>query len=241
MAEAELIVIVPSRGRPQAVARTVEAWRATGAYVDGARLVYAVDEDDPTADGYRQAERDAGSLVRLHWVPRWAPMVHKLDGVARVLAVEAMPYALGFAGDDHVPRTPGWAGRYLDALRELGTGIVYCDDGYQGANLPTQWAMTTDIVAALERMVPAPVEHLYCDNAILDLGRGAACIRYLDDVLIEHMHPAAGKASSDDQYRRVNGREQYRRDRAAYRQWLAGGLSADVTKVRALRQKVNNG
>ncbi|WP_037684635.1 hypothetical protein, partial [Streptomyces griseus] len=106
-------------------------------------------------------------------------------------------------------RTVGWAGRYVDELRQLGTGIVYGDDGYQGERLPTQWAMTADVVGALGRMVPAPVEHLYCDNSVLDLGRAAGCIRYLPDVLVEHMHPVAGKAADDDQYRRVNSSAQY--------------------------------
>lgn len=232
---ADLLVIVPSRGRPESAARVAEAWRATGA-IDVAHLLWVVDADDPAIDGYRQAvPAAAGSApVSRYEVPEWMPMVAKLD-LAAVNASDRY-FALAFMGDDHVPRSVGWAGRYLAELRALGTGIVYGDDGIQGPNLPTQWAMTSDIVRALARMVPADVEHLYCDNAIRDLGAAAGCLRYLPDVLIEHMHPVAGKTAWDRQYERVNSCGQYARDRAAYQQWRANQMADDVAAIRALRE-----
>lgn len=232
---ADLLIIVPSRGRPGSVARVVDAWRATGA-LDVAHLVWVVDADDPAIDGYRQAVPDEPGTapVARYEVPRWMPMVRKLDLVAA--DARETYWSIGFAGDDHVPRTPGWAARYVEELRRLGTGIVYGDDGYQGKRLPTQWAMTSDIVRALGRMVPAPVEHLYCDNAVADLGRAAGCLVYLPDVVIEHRHPLVGAAPWDEQYRRVNSSEQYARDRAAYERWRAEQMGADVDAVRQLRQ-----
>lgn len=231
---ADLLVIVPTRGRADNAARVLAAWDATSAW-DCADLALAVDRDDPAIDDYRRLA--AGPAGRGFWVlaeqPGWQPMVAKLNATAAVHCAGGY-WALGFAGDDHLPRTPGWAGRYLAALRELGTGIVYGDDGLQGRRLPTQWAMTADIVRALGRMVPAPVEHLYCDNAIKDLGQATGCLRYLPDVLIEHMHPLAGKAPSDAGYRRVNSGGQYARDAAAYREWRDGRLADDARAVRAL-------
>lgn len=244
---ADLLVIVPSRGRPAAVRRTVQAWLDTGAYAD-ADLVYLIDFDDPEYEAYFSAELPdvpnpaGGPLVRFAVMDSWRPMVHKLNEAANVAAGFGEVFSLGFAGDDHVPRSPGWARRYLEALRELGTGIVYGNDLLQGKRLPTQWAMTADIVRALGRMVPAPVEHLYCDNAILALGREAECIRYLRDVVVEHVHPIARRAAWDDQYRRVNRPEQYERDGAAYREWVAGGgLTRDAATVRALREVSTSG
>jgi len=235
LAVADLLIIVPSRGRPQSVARVVEAWRATGA-LGVADLLVAVDADDPEIEGYRRAVPAAAGTapVSRYEVPAWMPMVHKLD-LAACDASESY-WALGYAGDDHVPRTPGWADRYLAELARLGVGIVYGDDRIQGQRLPTQWAMTADIVRELGRMVPAPVEHLYCDNAVADLGRAAGCLVYLPDVVIEHRHPLVGAAPWDEQYRRVNSSEQYARDRAAYERWRAEQMGADVDAVRQLRQ-----
>ena len=237
---ADLLVIVPSRGRPESVARMVKAWEATGAYAAGAELVFAVDLDDPDLHQYYEQGHelsDAGrTLVSFAVVEQWMPMVHKLNQCASFAATQDDRYfALAFMGDDHLPRSAGWSGRYLAELRDLGTGIVYGDDRIQGERLPTQWAMTSDIVRALGRMVPADVEHLYCDNAIADLGRAAECIRYLPDVVVEHCHPLAGRAEWDAGYLRVNSRTQYVRDGDAYQQWYAEQMAADVQTVRQVR------
>jgi len=161
-------------------------------------------------------------------------MVAKLDAVAASVASDY--FALGFMGDDHLPRTNGWAQRYVDALRELGTGIVYGNDLLQGERLCTQWTMTSDIVRALGRMVPAPVDHLYSDNSVMVLGDHARCICYLPDVVVQHCHPFGGTAELDDQYRRVNAPEQYKRDKASYRGWTRAQMAKDVAKVRQLRE-----
>jgi len=118
----------------------------------------------------------------------------------------------------------------------MGTGVVSCADGYRPDDLPTQWAMTADIVEAFHGMVPAPVEHLYCDDVIRDLAKAADCYRYLAGCLIEHVHPVAGKTATDEQYERVNSRDQYRKDRPGYRTWKRdGGLARDAQTVVNLR------
>ena len=130
------------------------------------------------------------------------------------------------------------ASMLLAALGELGTGIVYGRDGIQNEQLPTWWAMTPDIIRELGAMVPANVEHLYCDNAIKDLGEQAGCLRYLPEVLIEHMHPIAGKAPMDAGYEQVNSPERYAKDRSAYARWRTAQLPMDAGIVRTLREKV---
>jgi hypothetical protein len=233
-----LLIVVPTRSRPAAVGRVVAAWQETGAFDDGAELLFVIDRDDPENDAYAEALASSyGPGINFRSVPHWQPLVPKLNAAAQHRVEYWDHFALGFAGDDHLPRTRGWVKRYLDELRRLGTGIVYCDDGYQHDRIPTQWAMTADIVRTLGRMVPAPVEHLYCDNAIRDLGELAECLAYLPDVLIEHMHPVAGKAATDEQYERVNGRQQFRTDRTAYREWRALQAFTDAQKIRDLRQK----
>lgn len=230
----ELVVIVPTRSRPEAVGRVVQAWAETGAADEGAELIFVVDNDDPSVDDYRRQLDDRPAWVKAAYASSWHPLVPKLNSAALGCANTGYASFIGFAGDDHLPRTSGWAGRYMGALYAAGTGVVSCADGYRDDQLPTQWAMSADIVRALSRMVPAPVDHLYCDNAIRDLAQAANCFTYLPDVLIEHMHPAAGKAPSDAQYDRVNSREQYRGDRRAYHGWVRGALPHDAEIVRQL-------
>jgi hypothetical protein len=233
----ELITVVPTRSRPQNVANVVKAWWATGAFRQGAELHFVIDGDDPAYPEYvRQLEQarddtpysDRAVTYAVHGT--WQPLVPKLNAAVADLLLWS-PFAIGFAGDDHLPRTHGWVRDYVTALRK-GAAIVYGDDGYQGENLPTEWAMRADAIRALGRMIPAPVDHLYCDNSVRDLGARTGLLRYLPTVT---MHPAAGKADSDDQYERVNGRQQYRGDRPAYRKWRDhGGLSADAALLQEL-------
>jgi len=238
----ELAVIVPTRGRPENIRKVISAWDFTNAW-DVADLVLAVDADDPEIRGYHDLAAEhthpdtEEDLFRVIEYPTWLPMARKLNATAARLAAEGRYFALGFAGDDHLPQTIGWAKRYLDVLHELGTGMVYGDDGYQGAKLSTEWAITADAVTALDgRMVPAPVEHMYSDNSMMDLFNGAGALRHLPEVRVEHFNPyAGGKAPMDEQYKRVNSREQYRTDRLDYERWKRQGLAADVAAIRALR------
>ena len=218
----DLVVVVPSRGRPAAARELAQAFAQT--CTADTRLVFAVDDNDPTRDDYPDGtavfpSRSMGEALNLG---------------AKLVAPAA--FAVGFMGDDHCPRTYGWDDAYLEALRELGTGIAYGDDLLQGERLPTQCAMTSDIVRALGYMVPPTLTHLYMDNFWLTLGHKAGCIRYLPGVVVEHRHPFAGKAQMDPGYERVNSGEMYHRDQAAFTQYVdSGGLAGDVAKVQALR------
>lgn len=224
---ADLLMIVPSRGRPTNIAALWDAWSATT--TGNTALLVAADDDDPTLPGYRQTCADRG--IELVTGPRLR-MVPTLNTVAAHRADQH--YALGFFGDDHRPRTQGWDEHYLQALRELGTGWVYGNDLLAGERLPTQWAMTADIVQTLGCMVPAPVRHMWADNVIYDLGHALGRIRYLPDVIIEHCHPLAGKAAEDDGYREVNHPEAFETDRRIYAHWYEHDRPEAIAKLRKL-------
>jgi hypothetical protein len=226
----DLIVVVPSRDRPAAVAELAEAFSDT--CIADTQIVRALDRDSPQRHHYMQSmsgntrvtaiiEQDSGT------------MVSALNHAAGYAARQA--YAVGFMGDDHRPRTHGWDKAYLDALRELGTGIVYGNDLLQGENLPTQVAMTADIIKALGYMAPPNLTHMFVDNFWRDLGRHAGCLRYLPDVIVEHLHPVAGKAEWDEGYRRVNAPGVYAVDGNAYADYQRTRMWTDVHAVRALR------
>jgi predicted O-methyltransferase YrrM len=231
-----LAVIVPTRGRPENIRKVIAAWDETDAWA-AADLLLAADADDPEIEGYRQVLRGRDE-ISLYLIDEWTPMVPKLNRAAVATAETRLYFAIAFAGDDHLSRTPGWAQAYLRALHGLGTGMVYGDDGYQGRKLSTEWAVTADVVRELGRMVPAPVDHLYCDNAMMMLFEGAGALRHLPDVRIEHMHPVAGKASSDAQYEKVNSAAQYRGDRAAFETWKRTALPSQIEIIRKLRGEV---
>lgn len=237
---ADLNILVPSRGRPDAAGELVDAFRET--CTARTVLTFVIDEDDPMKGDYSPlvAHDFAGptypqvNTCRVDNTAR--TMVYVLNRAAVAIAVNfgQPPFAIGFMGDDHRPRTLGWDAEYLDALRELGTGIVYAEDGYQGEKLPTQCAMTADIIRALGFMAPPALRHMYVDNFWFDLGANLDRLTYLPDVLVEHMHPVAGKAEWSEGHLRVNAREVIDADAEAYAEYLRESFEADVTKVQAI-------
>jgi len=235
----DLLVIVPIRSRPHNARKVLAAWDETGAW-DDAALVFVADADDPQIAQYRRIAAERSGDGKHWWIvelPEWQPMVPKLDQTA-VREAGRFP-ALAFMGDDHLPRTRGWARVFLGTLAELGTGIVYGDDLHRGESLATHWAMTADIVRALGRMVPAPVRHQFSDRSVMDLGRALGCLRYLPQVVVEHMHYAAGKAVKDEIYAAGNRQRGFEADERAYEEWLRDGLGRDVAAIRAVTERAN--
>lgn len=222
-----LAVIVPSRGRPQNIERLIEAWNTTNATAD---LVVGLDDDDPALADYPKADLAGPFGFDVHTGPRLR-MVGTLNKIA---ASHAPLYDhVGFIGDDHIPRTVGWDKTITQELDLLGTGIVYGNDLLQGANLPTAVFMTSDIVKALGWMALPGARHLYVDDAWRELGRALDALTYLPDVIIEHLHPVAGKTEWDDSYRETNSGDTYDHDRGVFERWLADGLPRDIAKIRA--------
>lgn len=236
----ELLMIVPSRGRPQAVAEMYEAVVEAGTTIG--TVMFAVDDNDETWPDYVASVEKISDqrilAVRLGPVDERIPgMVQSLNPMAKYHASLGSVFAIGFMGDDHRPRASAvpWDHAYVAQLRQLGTGMVYGNDLFQGPNIPTQIAMTSDIIRALGYMVWPRFHHLYVDNMWLALGEATGCIRYMPDVIVEHMHPAAGKSAMDEGYARVNAEEVATYDHGVFQQYLTEQLPGDADKVRALR------
>ena len=217
----DLLMIVPSRGRPDSVAALAECWDATGAT---AGLVFAVDDDDPELDRYLEAYLEM--CERFSWLELRDGPRRRLCGTLNQLAAEHAPSwrNVGFMGDDHRPSTPSWDARFVECLSGGGPGLVYGNDLLMGEAMPT-----------LGYMAPPALVHLCIDLAWKDWGEGLGRITYLPDVIIEHMHPANGKAPMDAGYEDANSPERVSADSKAYYAYRdGGGLQHDLEKLRTL-------
>jgi hypothetical protein len=187
------IWLCPSRGRPGQAAELREAWdKVTG---PEAELVIAVDDDDPELASYPRPVR---VIEPLGW---YGPILNHL-------APEYAPHCkhIGFISDDHRPRTEGWAVKLAAALKGE-PGVAYGNDLIKGREVATAALLDSRIITALGYAAPEGVLHM-------DL-------QYLDDVIIEHCHPLAGKGVKDEGYWRVNIPERHYADRVAYQKFLA--------------------
>lgn len=229
-----MLYIVPSRGRPDNIRQLIEAWEATR---DEAKLWVCVDDDDPHVDEYLAIKHPG-------WAAVFAGQRLRLGGTlnywaaASNLNYRADYQTIGFMGDDHRPRTPHWDTLLQETINAVGgTAVVYGNDLLQGRNLATSVAMSANIIDVLGYMVPPGMTHLFLDNVWMDMGRVVGNLVYRSDVVIEHVHPAAGKAEWDDVYKEVNSGAMWDADEKAYGSWLAeeGAYAGWRERLRTLR------
>jgi hypothetical protein len=220
-----MCVVVPSRGRPENAERLAQAFKDTNTEAD---LYVIIDNDDPKWDEYAKSQ----NYKKL-------PAENKTGGCAKSLNTGAVnllditKYPLYdyfvFMGDDHLPRTQGWDKAFIQALGQ-NTGIVYGDDLLQGSNLPTAFGMSRDLVEELQGMTFPGCVHLFFDNFVKQLGLDLEYLKYLPDVIIEHLHPIAGKAEMDEGYARVNQPKWYEQDLLILQRYFASAEYAELVR-----------
>lgn len=222
---APLVYLVPTRARPGNAAELIDAFDTTRG--GSADLVLAVDDDDPHLDAYLAVDR-----------PEWCDLVVgprlRLGGTLNALAPGlAQRYAgVGFMGDDHRPRSLYWDNRLAREVEARPGCVLYGNDLVQGAALPTAVLLDARIIATLGYFVPPGMQHLWLDNYWLKLGYGLGTLRYIADVVIEHVHPITGRAEWDDSYRENNAAAVWHADETRLRAHVdSGQLAADVAAV----------
>jgi hypothetical protein len=184
----DLLLAVPSRGRPQNIARLRDAMRET--CTGDTHLRVGIDQNDPALEQYPD---HVIYVVRdnLRKVTAW---------VNELTVLRAGDYrALGTVGDDNVFRTPGWDTQIMEALEK--TPFAFGNDQYpsrQPGTLCCHVFMRSEVVQTLGYFGPPSIAHMYVDVAWM--AWGTACgITYLHDVLIPHLHYTVG-APHDETY-----------------------------------------
>ena len=216
-------VIVPTRGRPENMARLAASFVGTNARAD---LYAVIDNDDPKWNEYAKndnyvclpSDNQTGGCVKAF-----------NDGARLLLDYAVYPFydVFIFFGDDALPRTYEWDKALQKAL--IGkTGVAYANDLIQGENLPTHFALTRDIVEHSQGVFPPTIKHLFADNYIKQLGIDLGCLIYLPEVILEHLHPVNGKVEWDEGYKRVNQEAWYKEDLLAMQIYLRSAEYADL-------------
>jgi len=223
MGSPDLVVLVPSRGRPANITRLRKAVAATAELATV--LHFGFDNDDPYLTDNIMA---AGPCLfttadRMH-LAAWTNHLAGYHGEARYLAS---------MGDDMVPVTPGWDRLLIREQEVIGGGFTYPDDGRRN-DIPEMCVIDTRITEALGWMCEPHLTHWYVDNVWRDLGTGAGCLSYLPDVTVRHLHPnVPGGDKPDRTYN--DAAESYDSDLAAYQRWRLYRMARDIRTVRGVR------
>lgn len=220
----DLLVIVPSRNRPENIARLLKAVHETS--IAQTHVHVCVDEDDPAlADYERVMADDAREDDHLERGRPRKGLAAWSNEVALRRAPQ-YPYLASF-GDDMIPRTPGWDKALLRAISDMpgGTGFSYPWDSVR-EDIPEAVVMSSDIVSALGWMCEPSLNHWYVDNVWADLGRGAGRLQHCRVVAVDHVKQ--GDQTAEESMEKLAA------DRDAYYRWRRTRMADDIKKIIAL-------
>lgn len=212
-------ILVPTRGRPENLARFI---KAVGDTAEDWHIYLRFDDDDTEFEDYLDVLDECG------WDGK-VSMFHgdrvgfgaSLNELAEHADQDGMSH-LGMFGDDVVPETPGWDVALVKGLGE-DLGIAYGDDGLRtkhAPDLPTHYVTQTEVYRRLGYLSPPTIRHLFLDNVARDLGRYLKNFRYVP-VMIKHLHPwGEGEHLQDTTYREGGRNPNIRQaDKMAYIRW----------------------
>lgn len=218
----DLLVAVPSRGRPASIDRLHKAMQQTCSI--STQLVVGLDADDesryPRLPGVEYEVREG-----LRYVTAWINelIMPRIDDYTAIAAG---------IGDDNLPRTYGWDDVVLEALEDVP--FCFANDLYPlrtPGTLSTHMFMRPAVVRALGYAGPPSLQHMYVDNAWMYWGNACGC-EFLDEVVIEHLHPTAGKAPNDATY--INSGARMGPDGIAWDIYQKDQLWTDIDKIKGV-------
>jgi hypothetical protein len=206
---ADLIVLVPSRGRPQNIERLWTAIKATAA--EPVHLFVRTDDDEPAYPFLEDVIYHRGPRLRLGAT---------YNEMAERVASKYLYLALW--NDDHLPTTPGWDVAMKRAISGP-FGVAYAPDGnWERGELPTAPIVTSNMFDALGWVCLPGLTHWFVDNVWKTIGEDTDGLHFLPEVRVEHLHRVNGKAADDQTYRDANDNLlQNTADGERFHSWLA--------------------
>jgi glycosyl transferase/beta-hydroxylase protein BlmF len=107
---------------------------------------------------------------------------------------------VGLFGDDIIFRTRGWDSQVVDAFKEWPDkiGVVYGSDGWQNEKLCTHPFLSRRWIETVGYIAYDGFFHYCVDTWTHDIAKRIGRLKYLPNVLFEHMHPDAKKAHVDN-------------------------------------------
>jgi len=194
----KISILMPTRGRPNWVQRFLDSVVETAKEPESIETILFIDDDD----------------IQSHLIEHPSANVVKLIQPRKTLG-EMYKYCfemsngsiIMLSGDDFVFRTSGWDDVVTALFRCFSDAIllVYGNDLNQGPRVCTAPFVSRRMCEILGAPCPPEYTGEFIDAHIFDIfqkikASGYDRIRYIDDIIIEHMHHVVGKAPFDETY-----------------------------------------
>jgi hypothetical protein len=214
----DLLVLVPSRGRPKNQERFLEYFFKNSTVSD---VCFILDFDDES--NYLRFDNviyEVGEPLMLN---------EKLNIVSKKYCNDYK--FISFIGDDHLLQTYAWDKMLINPLSKK-IGISYGNDLYKKEELPTCSVISSEIIKRIGYMAPPELKHSYIDKFWLDLGTAIGSINYFDNVVWEHIHPDNKKTQVDETY--LRGWSSQSQDKENYALYKNIRFDKDVAKIKEI-------
>jgi len=222
----KIAVICPSRSRPNNIKEVISSFYDCKSSLSD--IYFVIDSDDTS--NYEKYTSNIG-IIKYEKNNDSRGVVAPMNYGASKLSKQ-YEY-LYFMGDDHRFRTKDWDNIFVENMNAMDNiGIIYPNDLLQGSMLASSHLISSNIVKILGHFYNPIFTHLCSDNSIMSIGHGLNRIKYLENVVIEHLHPFSGKSQWDDLYRTVNSENMNKKDREAWHNWSQNIYPHEIEKLK---------
>lgn len=212
-------VLLPSRGRPESLARSIESLARTAAWPGELEVLVGYDADDPET-----AFATFGTGARMLRFPQ-RHGYHQLHLYVNKLAESARGDWLLLWNDDATMLTSKWDFVFASHEHERSAVLSLASTGY-GHALCCFPAISRTLYAGLGHMSLSP----HIDTWLQDIGRATGI---LTDIDVQVHHDRQDLTGGHDDQTRQESLAGYRKDEF-YGQEMQSLLRADIDKVAAL-------
>lgn len=191
-------VLLPTRMRPGSLMRMLASMFSTADVPSRIEVVIYIDDDDKSSQSLDFSAWNVKRIV----APR-----QSMGRLNSACYAQSMGKIVILGNDDVIVRTRGWDTRVRTAAENFTDEVylLYPNDLHQKKKISTFPIVSRLLCDTIGDPFPADYKGAFIDVHLMDIfkqleGYGHNRVRYLEDVVFEHMHYKLGKSSFDRTY-----------------------------------------
>jgi hypothetical protein len=195
---------MPSRSRPEKLISNVIEYQSSAAQPDKVKFLVSLDEDDETI---QQA------IEQLSWRHNVSVVVctskSKIDACNRDMKINLEWDIVVLASDDMRVKVDGWDNIIRENMLKYfhdTDGCLWFNDGAQHSAGTQQMICTLSILGRkyydrIGYIYHPEYKSFFCDNEFTEVAQAEGKLKYINQCIIRHEHPAWGHGKQDELYK----------------------------------------
>jgi hypothetical protein len=209
----KILYKLTTRSRPEKAIRAIQTIIDNANDLNNSYLLCTIDSDDETRWKVYDFAVNNQSLIGIAII---SESNNKIDAINR--DVDIFPFEwdiLVNVSDDQVFIVKGFDDIIRDQFKESLDLFVHFPDGNQNV-LSTMSIIGHDYYDRDKYIYHPSYVSVYCDNEAQDVAVIRGCYRFVNNQILDHLHPAWGKSENDTQYKKTEHPTVYNADHENY-------------------------